>query len=73
MVQITNETKPEDLWIRCVDIALLLILSDRNPRGLASEANQQGAYWADVLSLLSLSTIGPFLRDVNIFFAETRS
>ena len=36
-----NEIKLKGLWIRCVDIALLLTLSDRNPSGLASEANHK--------------------------------
>jgi len=65
----TNETKLDVLWIRCVDIALLLTLSDRNPSGLASEANHKVPIGL-TLSLLSLSTIGPLRRDVNILFCE---
>ena len=55
-----------------MDIALLLTLSDRNPSGLASEANHKVPIRL-TLSLLSLSTIGSLIRDVNILFAKTTS
>jgi hypothetical protein len=62
----TNDAKPDELWIRCVDIALLLTLSDRKPSGLASEANHK-VLLGLTFSLLSLSTIGSLLGDVKIF------
>jgi hypothetical protein len=57
LTESANEAKPENLWIRCVDIALLLTFTDRNPSGLASEANHKVPMRL-TSSILLRSTIG---------------
>jgi hypothetical protein len=70
LTESANEAKPENLWIRCVDIALLLTFTDRNPSGLASEANHKVPIGL-TLSLLSLSTIGTLIANVKIISRKT--